>query len=50
MKPMTWHPGDRDKEINAYLDRSNHAPYESILAIAVAAVCLITFLILMGSF
>ena len=27
MKPMIWHPEDKDAAVNQYLEQLNHAPY-----------------------
>jgi hypothetical protein len=50
MKPMIWHPEDKDTAVNEYLDRSNHAPYVAIVAMLLGGFCLVTLLILLGSF
>lgn len=50
MKPMIWHPEEKDEKVNQYLNKINHAPYEIIVASAIGVVCLFTFLVLLGSF
>lgn len=50
MKPMTWYPDNKDKEINQYLDKINHAPYPTIFAGIAVLFCLFTILILVGGF
>lgn len=50
MKPMVWHPEERDKRVNQYLDQINHAPYQSIIALLMVTFCLLTFAILIGIF
>lgn len=50
MKPMIWHPEEKDEKVNRYLDKINHAPYEVIAAFAIGVFCLFTLLILVGSF
>jgi hypothetical protein len=50
MKPMIWHPEDQDHKVSEYLDRVNHAPYQLILALLIALVCVVTLMILVGSF
>jgi hypothetical protein len=43
MKPMIWHPEEKDEKVNAYLDRINHAPYGTIFAVTIGLLCLFTF-------
>lgn len=31
MKPMTWHPEERDEKVNQYLSQVNRAPYANYL-------------------
>ena len=50
MKPMVWHPEERDKKVNQYLDKINHAPYQGIIAFLMITFCLLTFVILIGIF
>ncbi|WP_181256811.1 hypothetical protein [Merismopedia glauca] len=50
MKQMIWHPEEKDKKVNQYLEQINHAPYQGILALALALICGFTFLVLIGSF
>ncbi len=50
MKPMVWHPEEKDERVNQYLDRVNHAPYVTIYAMLIALFCLFTFVVLVGSF
>ncbi len=32
MKPMIWHPEDKDDKVNQYLDKMNHEPWLGFLA------------------
>ena len=50
MKPMIWRPEDKDKRVNNYLDKTNHAPYPMIVASVVGLICLATIAVLVGSF
>jgi hypothetical protein len=50
MKPMIWHPEAKDGQVNAYLDRVNHAPYEVIALVLLGIICLFTSTILLGIF
>ncbi|MBW4550555.1 MAG: hypothetical protein KME35_05520 [Aphanocapsa sp. GSE-SYN-MK-11-07L] len=50
MKPMIWHPDEKDKKVNQYLDRINHAPYGTIFMLTLGLFCLFTVVILIGSF
>lgn len=50
MKPMIWHPEEKDSQVNQYLEQINHAPYITIAAIGLAIFCLFTMMVLLGSF
>lgn len=50
MKPMIWHPEEKDAKVNQYLDQMNHAPYELIAALLLGAFCVLTFIFLIGLF
>lgn len=50
MKPMIWHPEDKDTAVNQYLEQLNHAPYTVIFALLLGGFCLFTFLVLLGIF
>lgn len=50
MKPMIWHPEERDQKVNEYLARSNRAPYVTIFTLMIALVCLFTVVVLVGGF
>lgn len=50
MKPMIWHPEEKDAAVNQYLAQQNHAPYVAIVAFLLIGFCLLTALILVGSF
>ncbi|WP_172657298.1 hypothetical protein [Myxosarcina sp. GI1] len=46
MKSMVWHPEEKDQKVNQYLEQTNHAPYQSIVLLLLAGVCLFTFIAL----
>jgi hypothetical protein len=50
MKPMIWHPEDKDVKVNQYLDHMNHAPYQTLIMLLLGTFCLLTFVILVGVF
>lgn len=50
MKPMIWHPEEKDQKVNQYLEQINHAPYIRIIAMVLGLFCLFTVLVLMGAF
>ncbi len=50
MKPMIWHPEEKDAKVNEYLDRMNHAPYGIIFLVGFGLFCLFTVVILAASF
>ncbi len=50
MKPMIWHPEEKNKRVNLYLERVNHAPYITIFALLLGGFCLFTFAVLVGTF
>jgi hypothetical protein len=50
MKPMIWHPEEKDAEVNQYLDQLNHAPYATIFAMILGSICLFTAVVLLGIF
>lgn len=50
MKPMIWHPEEKDTKVNEYLDRINHAPYGLIFLVGFGLFCLFTAVILAASF
>ena len=50
MRNMIWHPEERDQKVNEYLDSTNHAPYEVIIAAGLAGFCIFTLAILLGTF
>jgi hypothetical protein len=45
---MIWHPEEKDQQVNQYLDRTNHAPYPTIIALLLVGVCLFTLVVLFG--
>jgi hypothetical protein len=50
MKPMIWHPEEKDAKVNQYLDQINHSPYEVLIMLLLGGFCLVTFIILVGVF
>jgi hypothetical protein len=50
IKPMIWHPEAKDQQIREHFDATNHAPYPTIVTIAVAGFCLLTLVFLLGTF
>jgi hypothetical protein len=51
MKSMTWKPEpEKDRKINAYFEKINHAPYITIGAIVLGLFCLFTLVVLVGVF
>jgi hypothetical protein len=50
MRPMIWHPEEKDTEVNHYLDQMNHAPYATIFALILGLICLFTGVVLIGIF
>lgn len=50
MKPMIWHPEEKDAKVNQYLENLNHAPYEAIAFLSLGIVAILTFVILLGVF
>ncbi len=47
---MVWHPEEKDRKVNEYLEATNHAPYAVIAATIMAIFCAFTVLILLGTF
>lgn len=50
MKPMIWHPEEKDRKVNEYLNQVNHAPYGTIALVLLVVICLFTSTILLGIF
>lgn len=50
MKPMIWHPEEKDPKVNEYLSQVNHAPYGIIALVLLVVICLFTSTILLGIF
>lgn len=50
MKPMIWHPEEKDAKVNQYLDQMNRAPYGLIFLLGFGLFCLLTVVILLASF
>ena len=50
MKPMIWHPEEKDRKVKEYLRQVNHAPYPTIFLIVFSVFLLFTSIILLGIF
>lgn len=50
MKPMIWHPEEKDQRINQYLAQINHAPYPLIFGIMAILMVLMVSFVLLGIF
>ncbi|MBE9042644.1 hypothetical protein IQ235_17935 [Oscillatoriales cyanobacterium LEGE 11467] len=50
MKPMIWHPEEKDAKINEYFQTANHAPYITIWAMALILFCSLASIIVIGGF
>ena len=50
MKDMIWHPEEKDRKVNQYLENINHAPYGAIVATGFVVFCVFTLAILLGTF
>lgn len=50
MKPMIWHPEEKDAKVNEYLDRVNRAPYGVIFTLSMGLFCLFVLVFLIASF
>jgi Fe2+ transport system protein B len=50
MRPMIWHPEEKDQKVNQYLDSVNHAPYFGLMLGVLGVFCLFTLVILLGIF
>ncbi|MEB3160134.1 MAG: hypothetical protein VKL20_01600 [Synechocystis sp.] len=50
MKPMIWHPEDKDEKVNKYLDRINHEPWLGFVAVALVFLTIFIVLMFMGIF
>jgi hypothetical protein len=46
MKPMIWHPEEKDAKVNQYLAQMNHAPYELIILLLLGGFCFFTLILL----
>lgn len=47
---MIWRPEDKDHKVNQYLDKVNHAPYPTIIALVFGLLAAFTMVFLLGSF
>lgn len=50
MKPMIWHPEEKDAKINEYFQAVNHAPYITIWAWALILFCSVASIVVIGGF
>jgi len=50
MKPMIWHPEEKDEKQNQYLERANHAPYVMIWVMIFGWITVFSLLVLLGNF
>ncbi len=50
MKPMIWHPEQKDQKVNQYLDNINREPWLALFVGVLALLCSFTFLVLLGTF
>jgi hypothetical protein len=50
MKQMIWRPEPQDEKVRQYFAQVNHAPYPTIVLMAIACICLMTLAVLVGSF
>lgn len=50
MKPMIWHPEEKDAKVNQYLDQMNRAPYGTIFLVGFGLFCLFSLVVLLASF
>ncbi|AGF50776.1 ssr3129 [Synechocystis sp. PCC 6803] len=50
MKPMIWHPEDKDEKVNKYLDRINHEPWLGFVAFSLAFFMAFILIMFMGIF
>jgi Fe2+ transport system protein B len=50
MKPMIWHPEEKDKKVNEYLDKTNRAPYFGIILAILGVFTVFTTAVLLGAF
>ena len=48
MRPMIWHPEEKDQKVNRYLDRTTRAPYFGLILAALGVFCLFTVAVLLG--
>ena len=50
MKPMIWHPEEKDKKVNQYLESRNREPWLFIWGAAILLVTAFTLAVLVGVF
>ncbi len=50
MKPTIWHPEEKDRKVNEYLDSINREPWLGILAVTILLISLFALLVLLGIF
>ena len=50
MKPMIWHPEDKDKKVNKYLDRINHEPWLEFYVVILILLTVLMLVMFIGIF
>jgi Fe2+ transport system protein B len=50
MRPMIWHPEEKDKKVNEYIDKTNRAPYFGIILATLGVLTIFCVAILLGVF
>jgi hypothetical protein len=50
MKPMIWHPEEKDQKVNEYFSQVNRAPYGTIALVMLGVFVIFTFIVLVGIF
>lgn len=50
MKPMIWHPEEKDQKVNEYFSQVNRAPYGTITLVVLGVFVIFTFMVLVGIF
>jgi Fe2+ transport system protein B len=50
MKPMIWHPEEKDQKVNEYIDKTNRAPYFGIMFAIIGVFSIFTVAVLLGAF
>jgi Fe2+ transport system protein B len=50
MRPMIWHPEEKDQKVNEYIDKTNRAPYFGIILAVLGVFTAFTAAVLLGAF